>query len=221
MKKNKMMRIASVLLVVTLLSTCIISGTFAKYVTKGSGSDNARVAKFGVKIESTGELFDTEYETHDTTYSGSLSVKSSNDDKLVAPGTTKNFAGFTVSGTPEVAVRMAFSEATLTLTGWTDAANNYYCPLVIKVGNTTLDGADYTSIATFKAAVEAEIKNFTKDYDPLTTLSATDVPAISWSWPFSTGDANDVKDTYLGDQAAAGNASTIELAVTLTVTQID
>ena len=44
MKKNKMMRIASVLLVAVILTTCAISGTFAKYVTSGNGSDNARVA---------------------------------------------------------------------------------------------------------------------------------------------------------------------------------
>lgn len=50
MKKNKIMRIASVLLVAVILTTCAISGTFAKYVTSGSGSDTARVAKFGVTV---------------------------------------------------------------------------------------------------------------------------------------------------------------------------
>ena len=46
MKKNKMMRIASALLVAVILTTCAISGTFAKYVTSTPGSDSARVAKF-------------------------------------------------------------------------------------------------------------------------------------------------------------------------------
>ena len=48
-----MMRVASALLVAVLLSTCAISGTFAKYVTEGSGSDTARVAKFGVTVTAT------------------------------------------------------------------------------------------------------------------------------------------------------------------------
>ena len=43
MKKNTMMRIASVLLVAVLLSTCAISGTFAKYTSQYTGSaDRAR-----------------------------------------------------------------------------------------------------------------------------------------------------------------------------------
>ena len=51
MKKNKMMRLASCLLVLVMLSTSMISGTFAKYVTTGSAEDTARVAKFGVDIK--------------------------------------------------------------------------------------------------------------------------------------------------------------------------
>ena len=54
MKKNKLMRAASILLVATLISTCAISGTFAKYVTTGSATNTARVAKWGVELSSTG-----------------------------------------------------------------------------------------------------------------------------------------------------------------------
>ena len=51
MKKNKMMRIASVLLVAVLLSTCVISGTFAKYTSSANGTDTATVAKWDVSVE--------------------------------------------------------------------------------------------------------------------------------------------------------------------------
>ena len=47
MRKNKMMRAASGLLVAVLLSTCAISGTFAKYTTSTESTDNARVAVWG------------------------------------------------------------------------------------------------------------------------------------------------------------------------------
>ena len=69
--------------------------------------------------------------------------------------------------------------------------------------------------------MNAKIATFTKDYAAGTNLStiSTDAPAISWTWAFSGND--DVKDTYLGDRAAAGNAATISLEVTVTVTQID
>lgn len=47
MKKNKMMRLASCLLVAILLTTSVISGTFAKYTTSSTGTDSARVATWG------------------------------------------------------------------------------------------------------------------------------------------------------------------------------
>ena len=43
-----MKKFISLLLVAVMLTTCVISGTFAKYVTKDSANDSARVAKFGV-----------------------------------------------------------------------------------------------------------------------------------------------------------------------------
>ena len=60
MKKNKMMRTASGLLVATLLTTSMISGTFAKYTTQDEASDSARVAKWGVTALATGSLFGTD-----------------------------------------------------------------------------------------------------------------------------------------------------------------
>ena len=47
MKKNRMMRLASILLVCVLLTTSVISGTFAKYTTSANSEDKARVAKWG------------------------------------------------------------------------------------------------------------------------------------------------------------------------------
>ena len=107
MKKNKMMRIAAILLIVTLISTCAISGTFAKYITKGEGEGNARVAAWGIEISMEDNLFDTQYETDDADYEGEYSVVSANGDELVAPGTKKDDAiTATISGTPEVATRL-------------------------------------------------------------------------------------------------------------------
>jgi hypothetical protein len=124
MKKNKMMRIASVLLIVTLLSTCAISGTFAKYVTTAEGEDTARVAKWGITIETSGSMFSDSYVSTDEGYisafgDGALSVKSDNEDQVVAPGTTSNVDGnhalvATVSGRPEVATRFSLKLCNLT-----------------------------------------------------------------------------------------------------------
>lgn len=55
MRKSKSMRMASGLLVVTMLSTCMISGTFARYTTQDNASDTARVAKWGVTAVVSGD----------------------------------------------------------------------------------------------------------------------------------------------------------------------
>lgn len=224
MKKNTMMRLASVLLVLVLLTTCAISGTFAKYVTTGTGTDNARVAKWGVEITVNGGTFAETYKTDDTEigYTGELSVETSAEgEKLVAPGTEGEMVAMTLAGTPEVAVEVKY-EATLTLEDW-EVDGAYYCPLVFTVNEIDIDGAEYASAAELKAAVEEAINAYTATYEPNQDLAAEEVatPDVSWSWPFSTSEANDVKDTALGDAAADGNAATVTLAVKTTVTQID
>lgn len=224
LKKNRMMRFASGLLVAVLLTTCVISGTYAKYVTTASGSDTARVAKFGVTVTADGSAFAKEYVTDDATVVGTIakSVVSSDDSKLVAPGTKGDMAGFTLSGTPEVAVQVKYEVTGLTFSGWTDKEDAYYCPLEIKVGDTTYKGLDYASADAFAEAIKTAVAGYTQNYAPNTDLSGAtvQVPSLSWSWPFETN-GNDEKDTWLGDQAAAGNASTVALEVTATVTQID
>ncbi|MBO4363300.1 MAG: hypothetical protein J5912_02835 [Clostridia bacterium] len=152
--KNKMMRIASILLVATLLTTCAISGTFAKYVTKASGEDTARVAKWGIVLGiSGGDAFDTQYPASDEAYleaGGEYSVVSSNDDKVVAPGTSSEELEMnlvaTVKGTPEVAARYAITgtvkDIVLAAGEYTDYTN--------LVPTTTADGTTYGYTDTFE-----------------------------------------------------------------------
>lgn len=149
-----MMRIASILLVATLLTTCAISGTFAKYVTKASGDDTARVAKWGIVLGiSGGDAFDTQYPASDEAYleaGGEYSVVSSNDDKVVAPGTSSEELEMnlvaTVKGTPEVAARYAITgtvkDIVLAAGEYTDYTN--------LVPTTTADGTTYGYTDTFE-----------------------------------------------------------------------
>ena len=90
MKKNKMMRLASVLLVLTLLSTSVISGTFAKYVTKASTEDTGRVAVWGINGKTENMLLFSYYYYSDTDPHGSSTVLSNGNqgDDIIAPGTT-------------------------------------------------------------------------------------------------------------------------------------
>ncbi|MCQ2516245.1 MAG: hypothetical protein MJ094_05220 [Saccharofermentans sp.] len=231
MKKNIMMRTASGLLIAVMLTSSIISGTLAKYTTSGSSTDSARVAHFGVTVSGAGDTaFATEYNTDNGTpysYTGTLSVKSSTTDKVIAPGTTGNLAAISVSGTPEVAVAVTYVadfeigvDADWTV-GTGDEAQ-FYCPIVITVGDHVYYGRDYTSAQQFEEVVESAIESdLSRTYAPLTTISAA-TQAITWAWPY---EANTTYDRQVDEfDTALGNATTpatISLAVTATVTQID
>lgn len=220
MKKNRMMRLASLMLVLVLMTSCVISGTFAKYVTSGNGSDSARVAKFGVTVSGTADTFKDTYAKDDNSFTLATNTVVSTED-VVAPGTSGSMAAFTITGTPEVAVRVAFTGTLELGDKWVDSNSDYYCPIEIKVGDTTFKGTDYNSADEFEAAVNAKIATYSNDYEAGKDLSIIggDAPVITWKWAFEGND--DVKDTYLGDQAVAGNDATISLSVTATVTQID
>ena len=57
-KTGKTMRVAGLLLALVLVTSCFVGGTFAKYTTGNYGEDNARVAKFGVAVQGTSDMFD-------------------------------------------------------------------------------------------------------------------------------------------------------------------
>ena len=240
MKKNRMMRLASALLVAVLLTTCAISGTFAKYVTTASASDTARVAEWGVEIVATTDaFFDDTYNKEDGIYTGTFSVNAEGED-VVAPGTTKaNLTNLTLEGTPEVATRVEYI-GRLSLSGWEidedgDPATPEtveYCPIRITVegkefyiGGTDLNGDSIDHTGDLKVAVEDAIAKCSKDYDPNEDLSSVavtnDAPTVTWSWPYHVDEATDVKDTALGNNAADGSPAEIELTINVSVTQID
>ena len=230
MKKNRMMRLASILLVCVLLTTSVISGTFAKYTTSDEGSDFARVAKFGVSVEAKNfGMFDAEYETDDdtATFTGAYSVQSgmTPKDDVLAPGTEGEFADIKIKGTPEVAVDVSIV-ATVDITGNWVIDGDFYCPVVITVGTTEFSGLDYTSATDFATAIKTEIDGKSKQYAPNTDLSThydTTNLDLSWAWAFegATGSKQtDIKDTKLGDRAVAEDL-TISIGVEITVDQID
>lgn len=237
-KTGKTMRVAGLLLALVLVTSCFVGGTFAKYVTSGRGDDSARVAKFGVKITANGATFAREYATDDKSVSGTIanSVVSSDNSKLVAPGTKGDMVSMTLTGTPEVAVWVQYT-ATLTLNDkWKDADGNFYCPLQFKIpeydaetqtwGKVVVDGTTFDNAEALRREVENRINAFSATYKAgtsLDSLTAEDhkAPSVSWEWPFHHDDASDIKDTYLGDQAAADKAAEIQLTVVTTVTQID
>ena len=213
MKKNIMMRLSALLLVAVLLTTCVISGTFAKYVSNETSEDDAQVAKWGVTITAPNqeELFAKTYNDN--------KVKTEANYELVAPGTTGSLADFTIDGSPEVAVTVTYG-ATLTLSNWT-VNSAEYMPLVF-----TVNGVDYyvdnnsiTNIEGLITAVQQAISAVSANYAVGEEIA--DTLTVSWRWEYNkvtVPDQTDVLDTALGD-AALTNPATVKLEVTCTVTQ--
>lgn len=243
MKKNTMMRIASFLLIAVLLSTSAISGTYAKYVTADKATDSARVAKWGVEVKAENNTGFGKYyfsqangnSVHGSYEASTDTVKSSNDENVVAPGTNGTMATIKLSGTPEVDFFVSYSAQFSIGDKWTDGTS-YYCPLIVHITKldgsvTSVYGTSFTDAASFAAKVNDEIAACSFGGKAGTDLSTLSAPGsqvfISWEWPFETGAsdtekaANNIKDTYLGNQAAADNAAQIYLEVTCTVSQVD
>ena len=224
MKKN--IRIASILLVIVLATSCFVGTTFAKYTTgTDEVTDSARVAKWGVTITAdefngfaTSYTGKTPAVTANSTFTNDVNTDPDGDGKdLVAPGTSGVFGGVEISGEPEVAVSVT-KTADLVLTNWT-VDDEYYCPLKITVGATVMNGMDYDSAAEFEEAVEAAITAGTAVYAPNTDLSTFTVGDISWEWAFTGGvEQTDALDTALGD---AATAATISLTVDVQIDQVE
>ncbi len=232
MKKNFMMRAASVLLVAVMLTTCAISGTFAKYVTSADVNDSARVAKWGVEVTTVGHLFSDSYKDNETTWTAdetgaTIRVQAKTEDEnVVAPG-TRNDTGmtFTLTGTPEVDTHVEIDVnvtedvflltndglANMTTGSKTDYFDNTadYYPVVFTLKNNagkTLVEGNLTAIKTF-------LEDLTGDYETnkdLSTLwTSTIDPSIKTdgvyhlTWAWDFRDGTaDEQDTLLGNLAA-------------------
>ena len=240
MKKNNSMRAAGGLMIATMLTTSIVSGTYAKYVTSDSAKDSARVAKFGVTVAASGSLFDTSYENGD----GTITVVSSTNEKDVAPGTKSDEAlTFSISGKPEVSVNVAidveyeestsdvflkagtYPDMTTDDPGDTFTLNADYHPIkytLSKGSDKILNGGTMKDLKSALAtAVNSNIGSNLELADTLGEYS------ITWEWAFEQG--QDQADTLLGD-LAAGTVNGIDAAnynlntnieFTVSVTQID
>lgn len=200
MKKNKMMRLASGLLVAVLITTSTISGTYAKYVTEASGTDSARVAKWGVEVGVYGSLFENAYTDAPVEYDATetdnqVRVWATEADDLVAPGTESAATGvkLTIKGQPEV--------DTLVTAG-IDVVSEVCLP----AGTYT----DYTEVTSYDASGNPVYENtFTvpaEGYYPIVYTLTNDAGTA-----VATGKLADI-NTYLADTLSGNYEAETDLA---------
>lgn len=249
MKKNKTLRFAAILLVVTMLSTCVVSGTFAKYVTEAEGSASARVAKWGVQLSITGDNFAMEYANTDE----AVTVKAT--EYVVAPGTSSEDLdadiAFAITGTPEVTTQIKvemgdevkdiylpageYTDYTKVI-GYNDdgtqkygtfkVGENGYYPVkwTLKQDGVAIEGCKNVKLADIKTFLDTY--NTTSTYAPGTVLDASFT--LEWAWDFDANGAgtNDAADTLLGNIIAEiatveGAVTTVSYSLKVTATQVD
>lgn len=220
MKKS---RIFSALLVLALLSTCVIGGTFAKYTSTATGKDSARIAKWGFEAPAslTVDLFDDAY----------TNVKSGDSANVVAPGTSKTatITLATISGTaPEVAynygITISMADNATTDLAKLDGLAGWHWTYK-KPGAAT--ASVYKTFADLKAAVEADNKNYNAGELPAGYGASTTIE-LGWEWAFEVGADDAAKATNNAADTAAGNAAAaaasqglFDITLNVGATQID
>ncbi len=242
--KNKKTVLTIAIALLLVLALALGGFTFAKYISQGSGSDSATVAKWGWTISAdAGSFFGKKYAGQglSTVTEGdeNLSVKASGDSNVVAPGTTGSFT-FSIDGNAEVA-----SKITVALTGK---------DIVLKATATTGEpSASETTTYTYspikfslqkdeEETEENQNLTFTQLRDKLAALSAEAVAAgetyegageytVTWEWAFDNASAKATKDgngadldgnacdTILGLYAASKQATVTHNGVKYTIDQ--
>lgn len=201
MKKNIMMRLASILLIAVLMSTCAISGTFAKYATEKGGTASARVAYWSFNVggtDITEEAFTFDLGQTITEIGEDAEdsdVATDNGDLLLAPGTQGSF-DIVLQNTSEVTAqyKVVFEKINI--------PDNFICTYTYKVGDEgTNEGTNAENLAQF-----AEIN-----------MNETVTITVNWEWPFGT-DINYETETSADNQYQGDD---LEMRVTVTVEQVN
>ena len=202
MKKNRMMRLASVLLVLCLLTTSVISGTFAKYTSSVSGEATATVAKWSIEVN------DTEIATTGTPtvtfdlFDTATNYDEAGDDVVdgkIAPGTKGSFS-FKVENTSEVSAKYTITFGATFPTGITGDRFKFYSDAAMANEISVVDGK-YTAAN----GVEIEVGD-----------TEADTVTVYWQWTFG----DNVDDSAIGI-AAQNGTTVVTITPTIDVEQVD
>ncbi|HPF18187.1 MAG TPA: hypothetical protein PLY08_01230 [Bacillota bacterium] len=193
MNRSWVSKFAGLVLVLTLITTSLVAGTYAKYVTEVSGSDTVTVAKWSAVVDEsttagaiTFDLFDTSADT------GVV-------DGLIAPGTEGSFAlNYNTTGT--------------------QVAHNLLISMDVAAAIETVDNFAFYSDASHTAELVASggaIQLLNADFAAGTTTDGA--INVYWAWPFENapgGTLNDAADTVDGVTPVTGAAVTLNFTAT-------
>ena len=209
---KKTFRISALLLVVCMISSVMLSGTFAKYTSTYAGQDTALVAKWDLTMTdgTTGfavspavaelDLFSHAYDTNIVAPDGA--------DYIIAPGVDGEFV-LSMTNNSDVAADITFDFEKVT--GSADVPMEY-----------SLDsGTTWVILDNLQTALNAENIQLAETGGAVTRT-------IQWRWAYdgttATAGATDASDTTLGiafaDAATTGDRTTYVLKIEITATQV-
>lgn len=195
MKKNRTMRVAVLMLALTLVTCCFVGSTFAKYTSTATGTDLGTVAKWSFTVEDANIATANTF-TMDLFALPDANVKQTNG--LIAPGTSGNIE-INLANTSEVNAEYTID---FTCTKSTAAAT---LPIQFKIGT---DGQWKNDIN------ELDIT----EAQAIAMESGTGSVTLYWQWVFN---GDDSVDTALGVAAADGETVTCEVSAKVTASQVD
>lgn len=220
-RKNNRKTAVIVALLLTLIALMCFGGyTFSKYVTSGSGTGTAQVAKWGYTIEVDGSnLFGKNYKfdgvsSKATTDDTGLTVMASGDYNVIAPGTTGSMT-FKIKGQAEVKalVSLGITEAVheegikdivlkVQKTGGEEIVYNPVKWTLIK-NDVEVTNAKKTTLKAVAATFHDDVVNGLKEAG---SVLAETTYKLVWEWAFEgtedfTGITVNELDTILGRRA--------------------
>ena len=213
MKKTKLMRAALLLLVLTLVTSCFVGGTFAKYTTSATGSDTARVARWGFNKASVvlNDLFKTAYDN----------VQGKAD--VIAPGTTNSATFSFAYGGATTAPEVAYT--------FTVSADDSKCAQSIKDNKNIQWKLDNGAWGTWDALITAinaldgnkpDNKYAPGELPDAFTAAEGNTHTVYWRWLFDgTSDGATDQDKTDTDMGNAVDLANVTLKITVTATQVD
>lgn len=209
MKKEKVLVVFAILVLILATTMLTISNTSAKYITSANGTDSARVAHWN--INTTNNIKDLFASSYTNVTPGS------EEQGVIAPGTSGTYS-FTIDGDVETAYTLSI------IASGSDEVNGAvsdYNPIKYSFTkpNTGDNKESKPTITTDNMTFE-ELKSAINGIDDgkqvhkAGSLSG-DTYTIGWTWEL---DGNDEKDTLLGNLVSKGD-KTISLSVNIVATQ--
>ena len=194
-RSSMMVRLVAALAVTMMFTMCFVGGTFAKYTSSATGTDNANVAKWDIKVNNDNittsdtfnfNLFNTVNDTKDGNPETDMRP---NDGTIIAPG-TRGYFDIVIKNDSQVNATYAIDYT----------VNTRSIPVKFSVNGTDwFDDINYLDVRGVAI-----------------NMGATATVRVQWMWEFERTDG-DTQDTTLGSAATA----TLTVAAAVTATQVD